>query len=223
MSSIFGGELTPASLADPGGSLHPVFPAAMGIESRSAIRADDPQILDPVVLRRPVDVIEDQRHAAATPVFVLAAHLTNTLLHTHLEEPLLDLAPRVGRSADKDLGQRPWRAMEVSRRSRSRIEVVGRDLPNLVYVFLQQSVITTRRPHAKTTQHLAVRLRHGNRLTCLVLGVPRHIRTLVRISDERLLRRLAVMSQANPGWCNWLARLVLVQEAVGFESSPRNS
>jgi hypothetical protein len=73
------------------------FASTVGIERCSAVRANDPQILKSVVVRHPVDVIENQRHPAASPLLVLATHLAATLLVALFKEPLLELCPRVGR------------------------------------------------------------------------------------------------------------------------------
>jgi hypothetical protein len=64
----------------------------MCIERRCAVRADDLQILQPVVIWNAIDVVKDQRHRPALPVFVLATLLTAPLLEALREEPLLQLA-----------------------------------------------------------------------------------------------------------------------------------
>jgi hypothetical protein len=36
----------------------------MGVEASRAVRTDDPQVLEPVVVANPVDVVDDQADAA---------------------------------------------------------------------------------------------------------------------------------------------------------------
>jgi hypothetical protein len=48
-------------------------------------------------------VIEDQRHRAAPPDFVLPTKLTPPLLEASLEQPLFQVPPVVGRILDEDL------------------------------------------------------------------------------------------------------------------------
>jgi len=47
----------------------------MRVEGGGAVGADHPQVLEPVVVRDAVDVIEHQGHAATLPMFVLTAQL----------------------------------------------------------------------------------------------------------------------------------------------------
>ena len=65
----------------------------MRVERRRAVRADDPQVLEPVVVGDAVDVVEDQRHrggrASARPG---RRARTRRLLEAACEEPLLELA-----------------------------------------------------------------------------------------------------------------------------------
>ena len=50
-----------------------VLPAAVRLERRGAVRADDAQVLEPVVIRNAVDVVEDQRERPSAPALTLAA------------------------------------------------------------------------------------------------------------------------------------------------------
>jgi hypothetical protein len=52
----------------------------VGVERCGAVGADDPQVLQAIVIRDAVDVIEDQRHRPTTPIFILAAHLAQPIL-----------------------------------------------------------------------------------------------------------------------------------------------
>jgi hypothetical protein len=76
----------------------PILPPAMSVKGCGAIGTDDPQVLKPVVIRHSIDVIEDQRHRLAAPVFVLTAHLAAPLLQTLQEETLLQLVSGVSRA-----------------------------------------------------------------------------------------------------------------------------
>jgi hypothetical protein len=58
-----------------------VLPAVC-VEGRGAIRAGDPQILEPVVGCVAVDVIKDQRHPLTVPFLALAAKLARARLQT---------------------------------------------------------------------------------------------------------------------------------------------
>jgi len=58
----------------------PVLAATMRVERRCAIRADDPEVLQPVVVRHAVDVIQNERQRAPAPGVSLAAQLALRLL-----------------------------------------------------------------------------------------------------------------------------------------------
>jgi len=81
-------------------------PPAVCLERRSAVRAHDAQVLDPIVVADAVDVIEDQRHASPAPHLTLAAELALTRLEARLVEPLLQMATRERRALDEDLVKR---------------------------------------------------------------------------------------------------------------------
>src|SRR5215208_7105900 len=61
-------------------TLDAVGPAAVGVERSCAVRAHDPEIVEPVVVVDAVDVIEDQAHRLALPLLALAAELAITRL-----------------------------------------------------------------------------------------------------------------------------------------------
>jgi hypothetical protein len=122
----------------------------MRIERCGAIGADDLEVLDPIVVWNAVDVVEDQRHQTTPPQFVLAALLATALLEALAEEALLELAARVCRIDYQHLLKRDRRLMEVADRGATRIEMIGRDPPDLVDVFSEQAVVSAGRPHAKT-------------------------------------------------------------------------
>ena len=55
--------------------LPPQVPPAVGVERRGAVRAEDPQVLEPVVVRDAVAVVQDQRQAPTPPLLALPALL----------------------------------------------------------------------------------------------------------------------------------------------------
>jgi hypothetical protein len=75
----------------------------MGLQRGGAVRTHDPEILNPVVVRNAIDVIEDKGHPAAMPVLVLAAEFTAQLEKSARDQSLLEVAAVVGRALDKDL------------------------------------------------------------------------------------------------------------------------
>jgi hypothetical protein len=52
----------------------------MRIERRGAVGASDPEVLQPVVVADPVDLVENQSHLTAAPARALAAQLAAPLL-----------------------------------------------------------------------------------------------------------------------------------------------
>jgi len=56
----------------------------MGVKRRGAIRADDPQIFEPVIVVHPVDVIEDHAHHLPVPDLILATELADRMLYPSL-------------------------------------------------------------------------------------------------------------------------------------------
>jgi hypothetical protein len=102
----------------------------MGVERRVAVRADDPQVLDPVVMAVAVDVVEDQRHAMSLPDLVLAAQLAPALLEPFAVEPLLQRAAAVRGPGHEDLFE--WLGLRagVLARCGVAIEVIDRDRPD---------------------------------------------------------------------------------------------
>jgi len=73
----------------------------MRVERCRAVRADDPEVLETVVVRNPIDVIEDQRHRASVPQLVLTADLAMLLFQPRLEQPFLHIAAAAIRVFDK--------------------------------------------------------------------------------------------------------------------------
>jgi len=73
------------------------------VKGRGTVGTNDPQVLDAIVVGDSVDVIEDQRHARAAPLFILAAKLAFAAFHALGIEALLQVAARVGGAFNQDL------------------------------------------------------------------------------------------------------------------------
>ena len=116
----------------------PVLAPAMRVERRRAVRADDPEVLEPVVVGDAVDVVEDQRHPPPVPLLALPAELARARLEPVVVEPLLELPALVRRAARRGSPRAAIGARAARRRRAD--EVVGRDVP-LVEPAAQQPVI----------------------------------------------------------------------------------
>jgi hypothetical protein len=78
----------PKPLLAPGAS-------AVCIQRRGAVRANDSQVVESVVVPDAVDVIEDQAHPLAVPILILTAELAASILEPCSVQPFLELPPRV--------------------------------------------------------------------------------------------------------------------------------
>jgi hypothetical protein len=65
----------------------------MRLQRRCAIRTNNSQVLEAIVVPDAVDVIKDERHATAVPVVVLSTELADRLLDALVIEALLEVAP----------------------------------------------------------------------------------------------------------------------------------
>jgi hypothetical protein len=90
---------------------------AMRIERGCAVRAHDLQVLEPVVIGHAVDVVKDQRHAAALPFLALAAQLARPCLEPGVVEPLLEVLPLIGGAGHEHVSQ--WDPFAMARRGRA--------------------------------------------------------------------------------------------------------
>jgi hypothetical protein len=127
------------------------------VQRSCAVRAHDPEVLEPVVGRDSVDVIEDQSHSKTTPEFALAAQLASALLDACRVEPALQAATGIGRSLDQDLLER--RDLPPSERlslHEPGIEVIDRYPPQLD-VLLEREVVPPGRSHAKPAEGFGIR------------------------------------------------------------------
>lgn len=120
-------DAAPGTCRDDRRMLH--CPAAVGVERRVAVRADDAEIFQAVVVSDPIDVIKDERHPSPVPYLALPAELAGTLLDAFLVEPALQDAARRPRA----LGQQGFHGATLGfHRSRPRgvrVEVIRRQLP----------------------------------------------------------------------------------------------
>ena len=103
--------------------------ATVGVQRRGAVRAHDPQVLEAVVGRLAVDVVEDQRHPLAAPQLALAAELAGALLQALAVQAALEVAAVVARSAHEDFrhAARPVGRAQSGDAPRHRIEVLRGD------------------------------------------------------------------------------------------------
>jgi len=68
--------------------------------------------------------------------------------------------------------------------SARRVEVIGRDLPDLVNVPSKESVVAARGAQTELPQRLGVRQRGGDRLSCRVFIISRHERMFASRPDD---------------------------------------
>lgn len=130
------------------------FYVRVRIESRRAIGANDPKILQPVVIPDSVDVIENHRHRLASPHLAQTAKLTLRLLQASCEKAMLEMVTGVSRALDEDLSERLLPLFQVVLAGSGRIEVVGGYLPD-PGIFLEDSPSATRRTKTERSQALS--------------------------------------------------------------------
>src|SRR5665648_400743 len=85
-------------LATPALALMRHVPPTVCAQRRRAVRTDDLQVLQTMVIANAVDVIEDQRHPLPSPDLGLPADLASALLDSFGVEPLLQRTPAIGRT-----------------------------------------------------------------------------------------------------------------------------
>ena len=96
-------ELCPASVTTARLDRPRAVAPTVGIERGIAVRAHDPQVLEPVVIANAVDVVKDKAHRTPHPLFALAAQLAHRLLEAFLQEAALQM-PAADRSASASAG-----------------------------------------------------------------------------------------------------------------------
>jgi hypothetical protein len=99
----------------------------MGVEGGGAVRADDAEVLQPVVVAPAVDVIEDETHRVTAPELSLAAQLAPARFQAVRPEALLERAARVRRPGDEDLLERPSSRSRYLGAPGIRVEMIRRD------------------------------------------------------------------------------------------------
>src|SRR5215218_3310133 len=134
-----------------------VLAAAVRVERRRAVRADDPEVLKSVVVGDTIDVVENQRHVVASPLLSLAAELALAPLETVAIEAAFQLAAVVGRVLNEDLAERASRSRVRPATSLCAVwvEVRDRDIPQR-HVLLQCPVVAARGSQAQAPQCLGV-------------------------------------------------------------------
>jgi hypothetical protein len=118
------------------------------VQRGGAVRADDPEVLQAVVVRYTVDVIEDQPESAAPPQLALSAELTNRLLEPSFVEPFLETGARETRVLDEDLRERLAPADTGPTQAGVWVEVIGRDAPQR-RILLENQMAAAALTHAK--------------------------------------------------------------------------
>jgi hypothetical protein len=101
----------------------------MCVQCRRAVRAHDPEVLEPVIVRHTVHVVEDQRHRSTTPIFTLAAQFALGPFDSGCKESLFQMTSPIGRVFNEHMLQRKLTRTTGSTPSCVGIEVVGRDVP----------------------------------------------------------------------------------------------
>jgi hypothetical protein len=106
-----------------------ILETAVRFECGGAVWTEDAQVLDAVVVRDAVDVIEDQGHPTAPPHFSLTTELAPPLLETSRVQAILQMVSAIGRVLHQYLFERSWRVAKCSEPHSVRIEVSCRDAP----------------------------------------------------------------------------------------------
>src|SRR3954467_11674384 len=129
---------------------------AMRVQSRVAVRTHHAQVLEPIVGRLTIDVIEDERHAVSVPDLALPAELADRPLELFVEEPSLQRGTMVRRAPDQDRAQRSLRRTTPGV-VRVLVEVVRRDPPDDIHVPADRLCVTAGRSQTHTPKDLRVR------------------------------------------------------------------
>jgi hypothetical protein len=166
-------------------------PSTVCVESGCTVRTHDAKVLDAVVIRDPVDVVEDERHSMSAPDPTLTTELALFSLQALSEKALLQVVPGVGRVFDKDLLERDLPAIPPSTGKRLenrglRIKVIGRDVPKCC-VLLDRRCVATGITVAQQRQSLGPVSSACDRvsgLCCVEWRTPSH-RTHVRMVVRR--------------------------------------
>jgi len=115
----------------------------VGRQRGVAIRTDDPEVVEAVVVVNPVDVVEDQRHPTAVPLLALTAQLAPRHLESSVVQPALQATAAVPAVLNEDISERRCRTGTSGNPAAPVGEVLDRDLPSLD-PRLQRGVIAAR-------------------------------------------------------------------------------
>jgi hypothetical protein len=113
------------------------------VKRRGTVRADDAEVLEAIVIRHTVDVVEDQGHRLPAPHLVLAAELASCLLDPLREQPALQMTAMIRRALHEELGERRRRPVERLAPDRVLIEMFSADIPERG-VLLDRPVVSAR-------------------------------------------------------------------------------
>jgi hypothetical protein len=125
----------------------------MRVQRRIAVRAQEAEVLEAIVVPYAVDVVEDQPHAQASPHLALPTHLASKLLEPRFDEPALQPLTLVSGSLHEHLVER-YR-LAPGRTRPAPVEVVRRDAPQRE-VLLQGRLIAPRGTHPEPDQRVEV-------------------------------------------------------------------
>jgi len=154
----------------------PVLAAAVGVERRRAVGADDAEVRDAVVVRHAVDVIEDQGERATAPQLALTAELATRRLDALGEQTTLQVAAVVRRVLDEQVGEGRRGSAQGFSPDCVLVEVLDADRP-AADVLLDGAVVAPGGTQTDLPQRFAVRTRHRDGVPKLGLretNLPRH-------------------------------------------------
>jgi hypothetical protein len=101
------------------------------IQRSSTVRTRDSEVLEAIVVRDAVDVVEDHPQRTTTPHRTLATKLANGSLEFRLIQASLELHPREAGVFDENLVERKSSNESSTPRREIGVEVIGIDLPDL--------------------------------------------------------------------------------------------
>jgi hypothetical protein len=184
-------------LTAPGANSFPrQIPTAVRFERRGAVGADHPKVLEPVVVRDAVDVVEHQRHAAATPVLALTAQLTLRRQEAGIEQTSLQVEAVVRRVLHENFVERNLISASCPSTPYVGVEMVCLDVPP-PGPLLKGPIIRALDGIAEVSERVgpARRLLDGGPRVGFGEGwSPRHQRTYVRIILGRKTRDMQALS-----------------------------
>jgi hypothetical protein len=164
----------------------PILPTAVRLERRRAVRTNDPQILEAVVVRNAVDVVEDQRHPLPAPDLVLTAELTARCLDPFREQTALQMAAVIRGMLDEQFAERRRWLVQRLPPDRILVEVRGAHAPQLD-VLLDRPVVAPCGAQVELAQRFAVRTRTRDRRAQFGFGeadLARHEHMFARPPDR---------------------------------------